>query len=76
MITLQRLRMLRALIADFDRECVEVEREMLADPRNDPSGVDVAPVVGTRATGALRRRSMDLTRELADLRNPSKWDKR
>ena len=42
----------------------DVLKEMERDNRN-------YNIVGTRATGELRRRSLDLTRSLADMRRPS-----
>jgi hypothetical protein len=50
----------------------------LTEELNDRANVVLAdaergddwPIVGTAATGALRRTSMELTRALADLRRP------
>jgi precorrin-3B methylase len=53
---------------------VEAARRFLSsvdDLRNDEYDMRTLTVVGSRKTGEVRRRSMDLTRALADMRRPS-----
>jgi hypothetical protein len=49
------------LIRQFQRRAEELA---------DQAAEDGFTIVGTKATGALRRTSMELTRALADLRRP------
>jgi len=45
---------------------------LASEVQDELAGNPVARISGTRNTGELRRRSMDLTRALADLRNPNR----
>jgi len=60
-------RTLQAAIAEAER-FLDLARELQAEHRGSAS---TASITGTRASGATRRASMDLTRALADLRRPT-----
>jgi hypothetical protein len=59
-VTLAKIRRALSLMQEFWRR---VDTALADDP-------DGHFIVGTKATGALRRTSMELTRALADLRRP------
>jgi hypothetical protein len=60
------IRTLQAAIAEAER-FLDLARELHAE---HPTAATAAFITGTRASGATRRASMDLTRALADLRRP------
>jgi hypothetical protein len=60
-MNLEKIGRVKSLIRQFESRAAEVHDQVLSDG-------DL--IVGTAATGALRRTSMELRRALADLRRP------
>jgi hypothetical protein len=60
----------RKLLASMEaaREFLKAGNEVLEEQIGN---ADILCYVGTKATGNLRRKSLDLTRSLAELRKPS-----